>query len=156
MNATTPIIRMHATGAPSVLQPATATLDQPGPGQVRLRQQAIGVNYLDTMMRDGRFPAALPAVPGFGYLKVDTTVYQRFRAAYVSGPVHVAAEPTTDITPRPLRGGVVRTYHDHRMATATALLGLRVPGVRVEDVATTGKTLPDFVAMWQRMLGTPA
>ncbi|MEE6281245.1 type VII secretion protein EccCa [Georgenia sp. MJ170] len=45
----------------------------------------------------------LPAVPGFGYLKVDTTVYQRFRAAYVSGPVHVAAEPTTDITPRPLR-----------------------------------------------------
>ncbi|WP_413453004.1 type VII secretion protein EccCa [Georgenia phoenicis] len=45
----------------------------------------------------------LPAVPGFGYLKVDTTVYQRFRAAYVSGPVHVAPEPTTEHTPRPLR-----------------------------------------------------
>ncbi|WNB86389.1 3-phosphoshikimate 1-carboxyvinyltransferase [Cellulomonas sp. ATA003] len=69
------------------------------------------------------------------------------------------AEQTSDglvITPRPLRGGVVRTYHDHRMATAAALLGLRVPGVRVEDVATTSKTLPDFVAMWQRMLGAPA
>lgn len=65
MNATTSIIRMHAAGAPSVLEPATATLEAPGPGQVRLRQQAIGVNYLDTMMRDGRFPAALPAVPGF-------------------------------------------------------------------------------------------
>jgi NADPH2:quinone reductase len=62
---TTSIIRMHATGAPSVLQSATATVGDPGPGEVRLRQQAIGVNYLDTMMRDGRFPAPLPAVPGF-------------------------------------------------------------------------------------------
>jgi 3-phosphoshikimate 1-carboxyvinyltransferase len=65
------------------------------------------------------------------------------------------AEQTSDglvITPRPLHGGVVRTYHDHRMATAGALLGLRVPGVEVEDVATTSKTLPDFVGMWQRML----
>ncbi len=66
------------------------------------------------------------------------------------------AEQTSDglvITPRPMHGGVVRTYHDHRMATAGALLGLRVPGVEVEDVATTSKTLPDFVGMWQRMLG---
>jgi 3-phosphoshikimate 1-carboxyvinyltransferase len=66
------------------------------------------------------------------------------------------AEQTSDglvITPRPLHGDVVRTYHDHRMATAGALLGLRVPGVEVEDVATTSKTLPDFVGMWQRMLG---
>lgn len=62
---TTAIIRMQTTGAPSVLQPATATVGEPGPGQVRLRQQAIGVNYLDTMMRNGRFPAELPAVPGF-------------------------------------------------------------------------------------------
>ena len=45
----------------------------------------------------------LPAVPGFGYLKVDTTVYQRFRAAYVSGPIHQAPEPTTQTLPRPLR-----------------------------------------------------
>ncbi|WP_273651837.1 3-phosphoshikimate 1-carboxyvinyltransferase [Cellulomonas fimi] len=65
------------------------------------------------------------------------------------------AEQTADglvITPRPLTGGVWRTYADHRMATAGALVGLRVPGVQVEDVATTGKTLPDFVGMWQRML----
>ena len=30
----------------------------------------------------------LPAIPGFGYLKVDTSIYRRFRAGYVSGPVH--------------------------------------------------------------------
>ncbi len=65
------------------------------------------------------------------------------------------AEQTSDglvITPRPLHAAVVRTYHDHRMATAGALLALRVPGTRVQDVATTSKTLPDFVDMWQRML----
>ncbi|MGQ0467261.1 MAG: 3-phosphoshikimate 1-carboxyvinyltransferase [Sporichthyaceae bacterium] len=57
------------------------------------------------------------------------------------------------IEPKPLHGGVFRTYHDHRMATTGALLGLVVPGIRVENVETTAKTLPDFVASWLRMLG---
>jgi 3-phosphoshikimate 1-carboxyvinyltransferase len=56
------------------------------------------------------------------------------------------------IRPRPLHGGVVETYDDHRMATAGAVLGLAVAGIEVVDVATTGKTLPDFVALWQSML----
>jgi len=66
------------------------------------------------------------------------------------------AEETRDglvITPRPLHGGLFRTYADHRMATSAAVLGLRVPGVRVENVGTTAKTLPGFDAMWLRMLG---
>ncbi len=65
------------------------------------------------------------------------------------------AEETADglvITPHPLHAGTVHTYADHRMATAGALLGLAVPGVRVEDVATTAKTLPGFVGLWDRML----
>jgi 3-phosphoshikimate 1-carboxyvinyltransferase len=65
------------------------------------------------------------------------------------------AEETRDglvITPRPLRGGVWRTYADHRMATSGALLGLRVPGVQVEDVETTAKTLPGFAALWTGIL----
>jgi len=56
------------------------------------------------------------------------------------------------IRPRPLRGGVFHTYSDHRMATAGAILGLVVPGIQVEDVATTAKTLPDFVRLWDSML----
>ena len=61
------------------------------------------------------------------------------------------------LRPAPLHGGRFRTYHDHRMATAGAVLGLRVPGVFVEDVATTAKTLPDFVGLWRAMLqGTAA
>lgn len=68
------------------------------------------------------------------------------------------AEQTSDglvITPRPLTGGTWRTYADHRMATGGALVGLRVPGVLVEDVATTAKTIPDFVGLWTGMLASP-
>lgn len=60
-----------------------------------------------------------------------------------------------EIRPRPLHGGLFRTYDDHRMAMAGAVLGLVVPGVRVENVATTGKTLPGFVELWEDMLGVP-
>lgn len=56
------------------------------------------------------------------------------------------------IRPRPLRGGVFHTYDDHRLATAGALLGLVTEGVSVEDIATTGKTLPGFDLMWAAML----
>ena len=51
-----------------------------------------------------------------------------------------------------LRGSVMHTYADHRMATFAAMVGLAVPHTRVIDIATTGKTLPDFPSMWQRML----
>ncbi|MCX5044560.1 3-phosphoshikimate 1-carboxyvinyltransferase [Aldersonia sp. NBC_00410] len=56
------------------------------------------------------------------------------------------------ITPTPLHGGTWHSYADHRMATAGAILGLRVDGIAVEDVETTAKTLPGFVDLWQAML----
>ena len=56
------------------------------------------------------------------------------------------------IQPRDLHGGVFGTYGDHRMATAGAIIGLRVPGVLVQDIATTTKTLPDFPGAWAAML----
>lgn len=56
------------------------------------------------------------------------------------------------ITAAPLHGGVWHSYADHRMATAGAIIGLRVRGVQVEDIATTAKTLPDFPALWDGML----
>ena len=65
----------------------------------------------------------------------------------------VAEEPEAlVITPRPLHGGLFATYEDHRLATAAAVLGLVVPGVEVENVATTEKTLPDFPARWAALL----
>jgi NADPH2:quinone reductase len=56
---------MHDHGAPSVLRLETAEVGKPGRGEVRLLQDAIGVNYVDTMVRDGRFAMPLPLVPGF-------------------------------------------------------------------------------------------
>ena len=56
------------------------------------------------------------------------------------------------IKPKPLRGGLFQTYDDHRMAMAAAVIGLRVPGVVIENVETTAKTLPEFAARWTRMV----
>ncbi|WP_431607126.1 3-phosphoshikimate 1-carboxyvinyltransferase [Micrococcus lylae] len=52
-----------------------------------------------------------------------------------------------DLTP-----AEARTYHDHRMATFAAVVGLAVPGTTVRDVGTTAKTMPDFPAMWEALV----
>jgi 3-phosphoshikimate 1-carboxyvinyltransferase len=61
------------------------------------------------------------------------------------------------IRPRPLRGGLWRSYEDHRMATAGAIIGLAVDDVQIDDIATTAKTLPQFAQLWVRtILGADA
>jgi 3-phosphoshikimate 1-carboxyvinyltransferase len=58
-----------------------------------------------------------------------------------------------EIRPRPLRAGrPFATYDDHRLVMAAAVLGLVVPGLRVENVATVGKTFPGFTSAWAAML----
>jgi 3-phosphoshikimate 1-carboxyvinyltransferase len=57
-----------------------------------------------------------------------------------------------EITATPLQPGIWRSYADHRMATAGAIVGLRVAGVEVDDIATTAKTLPQFPQLWAEML----
>ena len=61
------------------------------------------------------------------------------------------------IRPRPLRAhasdGPFRTYDDHRMVMAAAVLGLAVPGLRVANAQTVAKTFPDFTGVWAGMLG---
>jgi 3-phosphoshikimate 1-carboxyvinyltransferase len=47
---------------------------------------------------------------------------------------------------------IFRSYEDHRMATAGAIIGLAVEGLVVENIETTRKTLSDFPGMWQAML----
>jgi 3-phosphoshikimate 1-carboxyvinyltransferase len=56
------------------------------------------------------------------------------------------------ITATPLRPGTWQSYADHRMATAGAIVGLRVAGVEVDDIETTAKTLPQFPRLWADML----
>ena len=55
------------------------------------------------------------------------------------------------IEPRPLRGAAVATYDDHRMAMSLAVVGLRVPGVVVENPACVAKTYPGFWDDWRKL-----
>ncbi len=56
------------------------------------------------------------------------------------------------IHPRMLHGGTFRTYADHRMAHAGALLGLIVEDVTLDDISCTAKTMPQFPELWLDML----
>ena len=56
------------------------------------------------------------------------------------------------IEPKPMHGGVVDSYEDHRMATFGAILGLAVEGVSVLDIGCTSKTMPDFPGMWTNLV----
>ncbi|WEQ55397.1 quinone oxidoreductase [Komagataeibacter nataicola] len=59
------VIRVHGYGGPDVLRVETLPVPTPGPGEIVVRQEAIGVNFIDTYFRSGlyRFPS-LPAIPG--------------------------------------------------------------------------------------------
>jgi NADPH:quinone reductase len=57
-------IRIHQNGGPEVMQWESVEVGEPGPGQVRLKQHAVGVNYIDTYQRSGLYKLPLPFVPG--------------------------------------------------------------------------------------------
>jgi 3-phosphoshikimate 1-carboxyvinyltransferase len=59
------------------------------------------------------------------------------------------------IRPAPLHGGAWKSYHDHRMAQAGAVIGLAVAGVEVDDIGTTAKTLPEFPQLWADLVRDP-
>jgi len=137
-----------------------------------------GSSYLEVQgaQRYGGFDVDLhdvgeltPAVAALAALASDGSVSQLSGIAHLRGHEtdRLAAlsaeinrlggqcEETPDglvVTAGPLHGGVWRSYADHRMATAGAIVGLRVPGVEVEDIGTTAKTLPDFPQLWADML----
>ena len=57
-------IRVHEAGGPEVLQWEEVEIGDPGPGQVRLRQHSVGLNYIDVYHRTGLYPQPLPFTPG--------------------------------------------------------------------------------------------
>jgi 3-phosphoshikimate 1-carboxyvinyltransferase len=92
---------------------------------------------------------------GIGHLRGHETDRLRALVTDISalGGAIVDDADSLTITPSALHAGRWSSYADHRMATAGAIIGLRVPGVLVDDIATTAKTLPGFDRMWVRMLG---
>ncbi len=57
-------IRVHQAGGPEVLQWEELMVGEPAPGQVRLKQEAAGLNYIDVYHRTGLYPQPLPLIPG--------------------------------------------------------------------------------------------
>jgi 3-phosphoshikimate 1-carboxyvinyltransferase len=100
-------------------------------------------------------PGAVSRLSGIAHLRgheTDRLAALRTEINRLGGDCRETADGL-DITATPLRPGTWHSYADHRMATAGAIIGLRVEGVRVDDIDTTAKTLPNFPRMWAEMLG---
>ncbi len=96
---------------------------------------------------------------GIGHLRLHETERLAALTCEINslGGSVVEDETSLHITPhgsmgKGLHGGTFHTYEDHRLATAGAVIGLVVPGVEIENVATTRKTLPDFPGLWQSLV----
>jgi 3-phosphoshikimate 1-carboxyvinyltransferase len=99
-------------------------------------------------------PGSVSRLTGIAHLRGHETDRLAALSTEING-LGGQCEETADglvITAAPLHGGRWGSYADHRMATAGAIVGLRVSGVEVEDIGTTAKTLPDFPRMWAGML----
>ena len=92
-------IRFHRTGGPEVLQWEEVGVGEPGPGEVRVRHAAVGLNFIDTYHRSGLYPVPLPSGiglegagtvealgPGVTHLQVGD------RVAYAGGPLGAYSE----------------------------------------------------------------
>ncbi|TFB17666.1 3-phosphoshikimate 1-carboxyvinyltransferase [Microbacterium sp. 3H14] len=107
-----------------------------------------------TLVGLAAFAETPTTIRGIGHIRLHETD----RIAALIGDLRALggeAEELPDglrIIPRPLHGGEWAAHHDHRMATTGALIGLRVPGVVIDDIGTTAKTLPEFTMLWERML----
>jgi 3-phosphoshikimate 1-carboxyvinyltransferase len=94
---------------------------------------------------------------GIGHMRL----HESDRLAALAGELGALGSMVTElpdglrVQPRPLRAGdePFDSHDDHRLVMAAAVLGLAVPGLRVANAATVGKTFPAFGALWQEMLG---
>ena len=92
-------IQIDATGGPEVLQLVDIPAPEAGPGQILIRNQAIGLNFIDTYHRSGLYPLKLPSglgMEGAGVVEAVGEGVTRFSvgdlAAYASGPIGAYAE----------------------------------------------------------------
>jgi NADPH2:quinone reductase len=103
-------IRVHKTGGPEMLQWESITVPEPGPGEVRLRHTAIGLNFIDVYYRTGLYQAPLPFIPGMEGAGIIESV----------GPaVHDVA-----VGDRVAYAGLIGGYAEERIAPAARLVKL--------------------------------
>ena len=101
---------IEQTGGPEVIQWHTIDLPGPGPGEVLVRHEAVGLNYIDTYFRTGLYPAAMPSGLGME----------------AAGVVEAVGEGVTHLQPgqRAVTFGAIGTYATARIAPALQYLPL--------------------------------
>ena len=124
-------IRIHRTGGPDAMQWEDVELGAPGPGEVRIRHEAVGLNYIDVYFRTGLYPApSLPFSPGMEGAGVVEAVGEGVgalaagdRVAYAAPPVGAYAEERLMPADRVVK---VPAGIDARQAAAMMLQGMTV------------------------------
>jgi len=103
-------ISFQKTGGPEVLEIVEVPVPAVGPGQVLIKQQAIGINFIDTYHRSGLYPVKLPSrigMEGAGVVEAVGDGVTRFRegdlVAYASGPLGAYAEYHTIVADRAVK-----------------------------------------------------
>lgn len=149
---------------------ATATLEHgaltvTGTGELRgvklhmpdageLSPTLVGLAAIAALPRPDGSPGEGSEITGIGH----TRHHETDRIAALVAEINALgghAEELPDgiaIHPATIHGGLWHAYADHRMATTGALIGLVVPGVEIDDIGCTSKTLPEFPQLWADML----
>lgn len=148
----------------SVLAQAGCTVE-PGPdgmtvhGPDRLQGVDVDLHDASELTPTVAAMAALAAGPsrirGVAHIRgheTDRLAALAHEITAVGGDV-TETEDGLEIRPARLHGAPWGAYADHRMATAGALVGLVVPGVEIDDIGCTDKTIPDFPGRWTALLG---
>lgn len=149
----TSAIVMQETGDPDVLRWESVTLPPPGPGEVRVRHEAVGLNMIDTYHRRGLYPVELPSgigAEGAGVVEAlgdgVTELSTGQRVAYALGPLGAYAEarnmPWHWLVPLP-------DAIDARTAAAAMLKGLTVSYLIRETFAVK----PGMTVLWHAAAG---
>jgi len=126
----TKAIRIHETGGPEVMRWEDVEVGDPGPGEVRLKQSAVGLNYIDVYHRTGLYPLELPATLGLEAAGTVEAVGEGVRelkpgdrVAYASPPVGAYAQARLMPAERVLK--LPDAITDHQ-AAAMMLQGMTV------------------------------
>jgi NADPH2:quinone reductase len=160
-------IRIHAHGGPEVLQWEAVEPSDPGPGEVLIRQTAIGLNFIDVYERTGLYPGALPLVPGREGAGVVEAVGPKVRGLAAGDRVaYVSAQPGAYAQERVMPADRVVKIPDgvsDRLAAAAMLKGLtaqfllrRTYKVRKGDavlIHAAAGGVGSITSQWARELG---
>lgn len=146
-------IRIHKQGGPEVMHLEEVEVAHPGPGEVRIVQDAVGLNFIDVYHRSGLYPVELPAVLGMeGAGRIEeigesvTELRPGDRVAYATGPMGAYAEQRVMPAERlvKLPGGI-----DNRTGAAMMLQGMTVRYL----IRVTYRVQPGDTVLWHAAAG---